>query len=392
MPRHALIDPEAERSVLAGMIDAPQVIPEALEIVGREDFVKAPDVFDAIVALYDRGESPTMAALVQLTGRGYHDLGEVASGASPGQGTLTNARIVAEYALRRRLLASWAEMKDRIFDLSEPIGGTLDLLEQTIAEANLPTDNIAAGPGFDDWLGIETEMTWLVPRLFERGERLILTGWLEGGGKTTLLRQFAMQASSGIRPFTAANPCDPIRVLMIDCENPEVLARRRFRALRLSAGGAFDDQSRLVVFARPEGLDLLGRRDRKWFTDRVAANRPDLVVIGPLYKLHDGDPIEERPAKALATFFDKIRVRYDFAMLIEAHTPQDVSGHDRPLRPYGASLWRRWPEMGFGLAKSKPGSPADYALTPWRDTRGDGDWPRWLQRGGQWPWMRANVG
>ena len=115
------------------------------------------------------------------------------------------------------------------------------------------------------------------------------------------------------------------------------------------------------------------------FTGGSNANRPDLLIIGPLYKLHTGDPIDEQPAKTVAAFLDQLRAEHDLVVVLEAHSPHAPNGTKRPTRPYGASLWLRWPEFGIHLAKNGD-------LTHWRGPRDERDWPDALKRGGEWPW------
>jgi hypothetical protein len=63
---------------------------------------------------------------------------------------------------------------------------------------------------------------------------------------------------------------------------------------------------------------------------------------------------------------------------MEAHSPLGVNGGKRPERPYGASLWLRWPEFGLYL------SPEGY-LRHWRGDRDERQWPAAMKRGGEWP-------
>ncbi len=66
-------------------------------------------------------------------------------------------------------------------------------------------------------------------------------------------------------------------------------------------------------------------------------------------------------------------------VMIEAHSPHASNGGKRPIRPYGASLWLRWPEFGIYL------SP-EGQLQHWRGQRDERDWPAALKRGGLLPW------
>lgn len=228
--------------------------------------------------------------------------------------------------------------------------------------------------------GDDPEYDWLVPGLLERSDRMILTGE-EGKGKSTLLRQIAIQLASGIHPFTDER-FDPVRVLYVDLENSERQLRRKFRELFDMAGVAYSEPPGLWVKCRPEGLNINEDDDSKWLFDEVKAVAPDLLITGPIYKLVGGDATEEGPAKKASRLMDLIRAEVGAAVLLEAHTPYGQQGGKRPERPYGASLWSRWPEFGVFL---DPGG----ALRHWRGPRDERDWPALLERGGaqRWPWM-----
>ncbi len=224
--------------------------------------------------------------------------------------------------------------------------------------------------------GDEPEHDWLIPDLVERGDRVIFTG-LEGGGKSTLLRQITVQAGAGIHPFTLEK-IDPIKALYVDLENSSRQVRRGLRPLTLKAGDRLEvGQVHIVV--QPSGINLLHQADVDWLAARVKAAKPDLLCIGPMYKLASGDPIKEEVAKAVVVALDRLRADHDLTMLIEAHIPYGTAGK-RPERPYGASIWSRWPEFGIFVGQTG-------ALSHWRGARDEREWPAALKRGGEWPWM-----
>lgn len=239
-----------------------------------------------------------------------------------------------------------------------------------------PTNELEPDTELQDFLDEpEPEYVWLIPGIVEKGDRVILTG-PEGGGKSTLLRQIGVQGAAGIHPFTGLE-MDPINVLLVDLENSKRQSRRELRKVRLAAKGRYPS-ALLRVVVRTQGIDLTQPEDQIWLDERIRANNPDLIIIGPIYKMIGGDPTEEGPARKAALFIDALRAKYETTFLIEAHSPHAVNGK-RPERPYGASLWLRWPE--FGLHLTEQGQ-----LRHWRGDRDERQWPPALKRGGEWPW------
>lgn len=221
------------------------------------------------------------------------------------------------------------------------------------------------------------EHRWLVPNMLLRSDRVIVTG-SEGVGKSTLLRQIAVQLAAGIRPFTDEPLSAPLNVLLLDFENDEVDVDLTFRRLREPLG---DDQPRWpVVDVRPDGLELLSDNsaDYRWLRSRVALGA-DVVVVGPLYKLTERDLAEESASGALMKRLSDLQADFGCALVIEAHTPHD----SRTRRPYGSSRWKRWTPYGLHLG-------SNGRLSRWRTSRRDDSaWPQHLARGadGDWPFV-----
>jgi hypothetical protein len=227
----------------------------------------------------------------------------------------------------------------------------------------------------------EPPYDWLVEDLIERGDRLILTG-PEGGGKSTLLRQMAVQIAAGIHPFDAAKGCRPARVLIVDCENSPRHIRRKLRPLVETTGPRLSEGN-LWIVPKPEGIDLAAPVDMAWLWAICAQVEPELLIIGPIYKMSEGDPTEETTAKPIIRALDALRAQWDCAVLIEAHTPHE----GKTERPYGASIWKRWPEFGLYLDRLGP-------LRHWRGARDERQWPGALARGHgpkDWPWEVATA-
>lgn len=263
--------------------------------------------------------------------------------------------------------------------LTEKAQAVIDRIE---AEGDVTTATLAEFLDTED-----APFDWVIPGLLERGDRFILTG-SEGLGKSVLQRQIAVCAAAGIHPFKHT-PVAPVRVLLVDCENGPVKLRRALRPLvhQAQSMGA-DPVNRMFLEAIPAGLDLTKPEDEMWLTRTVAAIQPDILLTGPIYRLHAANPNDEEPARKVTQVLDRCRAAANCAVITEAHAGHAYGPGERPVRPTGTSLWLRWPEFGYGLRASNDYDPAMRVvdLVPWRGDREVREWPKRIKAGGVWPW------
>lgn len=391
---------EAEAALIGGAM----LSPDALEVVATEvepeDFY-SPALQVVCATLHDmwrEGVQHADPVLVsdELTVRGLLDraggtaaLVDLVASAPSTTSAGRYARIVAENATLRRLIASAAAVVDDAYGRPADVSRFIDEARTELAAVELPVATGRPSPNVAEFLAdIDPEPDWLVPGLLERGDRLIVTAG-EGVGKSTLLRQMAVATASGKHPFNGS-PIPPRSVLYIDLENSPSQIRRNIEPL-VWIGGRELDPDRLRIESRLDGVDLLGRHDRNWLLERVASNMPDLLIIGPIYKMHAGPPNDEEPARSVIGVLDMIRARFGCTLVMEAHSPHAAPGSRRPLRPMGASIWMRWPEFGFGMREEigEDRQPTGaVSLLPWRGSREEREWPWRLSRNieGHWPW------
>lgn len=241
---------------------------------------------------------------------------------------------------------------------------------------------------------------WLVPNVLERGDRLMITG-AEGLGKSVWCRQLCVQLAAGIHPFADGEWVDPMKVLVVDCENSTRQNRRhygRLAAVSVTKGRRVP-AGNLRLIHRPEGIDLTRGADAEWLLERVHAHKPDLLYIGPFYRLHNADINDETAARKTVSVLDAARTAGNgCVLLMEAHAGHGQNGSQRALRPVGSSLLLRWPEFGFGLRRAKECDPADARpslvdLESWRGARDERDWPVSFRHGrdGDWPWLPESA-
>lgn len=240
---------------------------------------------------------------------------------------------------------------------------------------------------------------WVLPGLLARMNRLIVTA-PEGYGKSTLLRQLAVCTAAGLHPFLAEG-IEPKRVYVLDAENPEDINTEEYGRIYdyLQNIGQLPKPGMLTIDEVGGDVDLLDPRAAATFYSRIERLKPDLIVVGPLYQLHSENPNDEAPARKLARVLDRMRSINKSALVTEAHSPHSDGPSGQLMRPFGASLWKRWPEFGFCLhpvpidkgssaeARHIAASMKESQFTPWRGQRGrNRTWPKFLSQGSRLPW------
>ncbi|VXB82555.1 AAA family ATPase [Aeromicrobium sp. 9AM] len=395
----ALHNPDAERALLGALLLEPGRAPQLHDHLEPHDFddPRYEQIWDAIytVLLRDGVQPDYLMVTNHLRETGQlTKLGRLLPELIDACPTPANAEHYAAQVRNAARLRQADQALNRGLQLVRT--ATPDTVDSSMAETLQTLDDLSARvgprhnatirvPTIDDILAGDDEdaYDWVIPGLIEHQERVILTAE-EGAGKSTLLRQIGITAAAGIHPFTG-EAIDPVRVLHVDVENSLRQSRRRYRPLRIQAGANLDPDL-LRVEIRMAGIDLTSAEDREWLLRTTAAVQPDLLLIGPIYKLANGDPTEETSAKPVAMILDQVREATDCGLILEAHVAKAPSGQKkRPHEPYGWSGWLRWPEIGIYLDK-------DGKLTHWRGAREERDWPHKIERGGHWPWTAALTG
>ena len=305
---------------------------------------------------------------------------------------------IRDLSVRRQLIHAGHQIAAgaQAFD---PDGDASELAEHAVATIRNVRDAgraVADSPVQDMLDFLDTEdpgYDWVLPGYLEHTDRVIWTAG-EGGGKSFLQRQIAVAAAAGRLPFGEMNGLGPQRVLVLDCENSDRQSRRQYGTLVKTAEhlGTPIERGRLHIDIRPEGVDLTRADGRAWLMRRVEAVMPDLLIVGPIYRLHNGDPNSEEHARKVTVVLDEARATARCALSMEAHSPQGGNLGPRALRPVGSSLWLRWPEFGMGLrpVEDERSAHDDRArrVIPWRGARDERAWPRFIRQGdnGNWPW------
>lgn len=393
----------AERAVIGASLDDRSAIRWASEHVTEDDFSNATlgAVWKVLHTRWKAGE-PTdpisMDGALRGTVQGYtpgrvFDLIDAATiGGKAGHW----AAQIAEGAKRRRAIAAGSRLVQNASsgDLADALATVKTDLDDIgkAAVARIQSRTLAS------ILEDPDEYDWIIPGILERMERVIFTGG-EGAGKTTLVRQMAILSAAGINPFTFEEIA-PVRVLVIDAENSERQWRRQTRDIVGKASrtlGANVGELMPLVCTVDLGiqLDVTKERDLSAIHDLVDRHEPDIVFIGPLYKITSRAIQTDDEATPLLRALDSIRSR-GCALVMEAHAGVPKEG-GRDLRPRGSAALLGWPEFGIGLAVDKQYLPFQQDennfrtrkvdLTRWRGDRDqDRNWPTSIYPNNYWRW------
>lgn len=192
---------------------------------------------------------------------------------------------------------------------------------------------------------------FIIPGTLSAGERLLITG-LEGRGKSTFLRQLAVCCASGLHPwnFTSA---PPVKTLFIDAENhPDQVQESWSQLLGLCARkNAIMKRGNLIILeAWDDEIDLASEEGEAWLIERMHAEQPELLVLGPIYNLSAEDVSSHAVVGRLKQVINKARALYGTAVVMEHHAPhKGPMDTVRSVRPYGSSTFLKWPDYGYGF-------------------------------------------
>jgi hypothetical protein len=401
---------DAERAILAEILYRPAAIREACAVLAPQDFAdhRFGQVWALTAGLVSAAADPdtidALAVQAELTRRRLtpsgtkwltaSEWGDLLTAARWGLGRWEgHAKLILDAAIRRRVVAAAQRTIQDAWQAADAAAVSPAAAARFIAlrDDHTPAGRLATRTLRDILDTDDPGYNWVIPGLLERSDRLVLTGE-EGLGKSTLLRQIVICAAAGIHPL-ALTPIPPVTVVVVDAENSERQWRRKVTGMVHQARrhGTADprDTIHLACVGR---MDLTGPADLAAVHRLLDEHAPDILVIGPLYKLLPKAINSDDDAAPLIATLDGIRDRGP-CLLMEAHAGHALTGAggSRDLRPRGSAALLGWPEFGFGIARNT-GEPDHLVdVRRWRGDRDERDWPAQLIRGGPFPWSDETV-
>jgi replicative DNA helicase len=259
-------------------------------------------------------------------------------------------------------------------------------------------------PGLYEFLNAgTTEIDWAIPGILPAATSLMITAE-EGLGKSVLLRQIAVAATMGLDPFTPGDRqarYKPKRALIIDCEVSQNQLRRSLTKVWGHATRYEDNHpafgGMLGVISVQAGLDLSRPEDQGLLHGWVRAHRPEILVIGPVYRMSATDVNEEQGVRAWQRPLEAIMAE-GTSVVLEHHAPNE-GANKRALRPIGSSAIRRWSAQGVSLravlckSHDLPWCPTcgrSARVELWRGSRDETDWPTHLRSAADSVWWERD--
>lgn len=382
---------DAERAVIGAILLDSRVFVLAEKEVSGEDFedMRLGELWSGIARMiHDRQPVDVLTVSSRLAewclrGIDAADLHKLVADVPTASNVAHYARLVRDDSVRRQIRQVSAKAIARADE------GKVKPAE-TVADAIKDFRDVQSGAireqldakRLDDVAVQDTEYDWLIDGLLERKDRLIVTG-SEGAGKSTFVRQFAVMSAAGIHPFTQ-KPIVPLNVLVVDAENSERQWARAVHKMLFAAKakGAGDPGTNVRLACSPR-LDITRDSHLGQIHRLIDEHQPDLVCIGPLYRLSPNALQTDDDAAPVLAALDTIRDR-NLALIIEAHAGHAMNaGGERNLRPRGSSALLGWPEFGYGL-RLVPAT-GEMQFSQWRGDRDARDWPELLRKGNQFP-------
>lgn len=229
-------------------------------------------------------------------------------------------------------------------------GHTLDQLVETMPE----TEAEKTLYGVDVLDAIKRDraaVKFVIPGVLSAGERWLVTG-LEGRGKSTFLRQVAVCCAAGLHPWEFTT-IPPVKTLFIDAENhPDQVQDSWSQLLGLCAhkNAIMKRGNLIIVEAWDDEIDLASEEGEAWLVERMHAERPELLVMGPIYNLSAEDVSSHAVVGRIKQVINKARALYGTAVIMEHHAPhKGPMDTVRSVRPYGSSTFLKWPDYGYGF-------------------------------------------
>ena len=400
-PEDEWTDLNAEEAFVASLLLWKTETTEAAQQIQPADFhsLTCRTIYTEILRQHRQGVNADRATLADQLEAHIIDSLDRMTIEQPGGRWRNYAPSILEHARRRRLWAAGRSLTEQA--MLADVDRLTSEMQQTLETASIGTTGPPVGlKGVDEFLDSPRppDDGWVIPGLMRHGWRALIVG-VEGSGKSWIQRSMAMGCANGLQPFNPGGPkYAPKNALIVDLENPEDALRDSLDQIRHAARQYADQYMPNVCqfWAEPSGINLRTPAHQSQLIAALDLVRPDLLCIGPVYKLYDAlkGETDEQAARDCQRILDDLRTRYGFGLVLEHHAAKGAGGGFREMSPIGSSIWMRWPELGlkFIPADGEPEvGPTSFRFGRFKaNDRVENEWPSHIGRDSNWPWRQVN--
>ena len=379
---------DAEESVIAAILSKPDYVAEVAADLSPDDFynVNYGNVWSIFQTIYTKegNTKPEILTIVErsngsITSEKFIDIQIKATPINR-----SSVEIIIRHSAARSLIGEASKVCNDLLDGFDPYEQASEL-EKFAARLGAGTGQMEQESLTITELAERAESIapTIIPGICNRDFRTIIVAE-EGAGKSVLLRTIAQTTAQGIHPFNHKR-IEPKRTLVVDLENPAqaiVDTSLELEYRMHNQLGADYDEDRFRIWRRPGGINIRRLADRAALQREIAYHRPELVCIGPIYKMYQrkgGESYEDSADEAMSVL-DDLRTRYGFALFMEHHAAKGKQGEGRDLTPMGSQRWMAWPEIGISLYRDK-NDPTTFDVKRFRGDRLSGiNWPDRISR------------
>jgi hypothetical protein len=396
-------DLDAEEQLLGAMLSSASARTTACDRLVANAFHKPAHahIFSAVHRMHQRKDPVdpvTVADELRRMKLGLPVLAKLHASTAATSNAKRWAKIIDDHYVLRRMIATAGAIQELGYSSPEDVGETIGEAERLVRaldelrRQDLPDGYMTLDAFLRqvDEAGVDP-FPWLVPDIIKREHRCVIVG-PPGSGKSMILQQIAVCAAAGLHPFNDSYLERPLSVLLVDAENPQERIDAGVRPMHSSVQeleARLWKEENCHLWMCPAGIDLTRHSFQAELENAVRDCNPDLVLMGPAYKLAPmrGADANEVVARVMS-YLDNLRTDYQFGLMIETHPPRG----DGPMRAFGSAQWEMWPELSFTLEKvdidsmeidERGFSPACFEIGNARPARIAHGWPKVIRH--RWP-------
>ena len=222
-----------------------------------------------------------------------------------------------------------------------------------------------------------TEQPPLVATIIHRGEVVMFVAERKSA-KTIFSLQLGLSVACGVPLAGLWDVPVKARVLYVALEGSARWYQTQLLRLTKMLGAEPDDSHWTLV--RAPHMPLNRSAGAECLASLMAAHRPELLILDPLYRIHHGTLTDDGEVAATTGFINSLVMQYGTAVWVPAHTHRvrmDLMGKriDEGSSAYfGSYVLAAWPNAAFGFTFDKADKLAKLTAHDEREPRFEPAW------------------